>query len=430
MKTIPLVIVALCLLLSQPRAARAQTNSPAPLPAAAQDAVNKGIIAAKVPDYLLAIRFFEEARKIAPQAPVVYLNLGLAESRMPGRELRAIAWFSAYLAAYANATNAAAVKDQIAVLDVRDQSNISRFLKSVRDAASQLSGDDKDLALVYVAGLLAEAGDQAEAFQTIELMQDRKGQAQQFITEGQAKTGNIPGAKRTADLIRDWTYKSRAQRSIAEAQLNAGDTAGAKETLASALFAAERIGNASSTDSEQNYIAQTQIEAGDIAGARKTATLTQGTLYKVWAYSRIAKAQAISGDTASAQMTLASAQQAVDVERDVSVKSEAESEIKQAKNMVKLIASMPNANWSRRETRPPGKVVIKVSDWLERLDDDERNGSNDGALNTGPFLDLASYLKALPPAKYPQHVFDDLRKTATKIVKAQNVIGGMLKRQE
>ena len=69
--------------------------SPASLPPAAQEALNQGIIAAKVPDYLLAIRYFEDARKIAPAAPVVFLNLGIAESKIPGRELRAIAWFGA-----------------------------------------------------------------------------------------------------------------------------------------------------------------------------------------------------------------------------------------------------------------------------------------------------------------------------------------------
>ena len=60
---------------------------------AAQEAINNGIIATKVPDYLLAIKYFEEARKAAPQSPEVFFNLGLAESKIPGRELRAICWF-------------------------------------------------------------------------------------------------------------------------------------------------------------------------------------------------------------------------------------------------------------------------------------------------------------------------------------------------
>ena len=107
-----LLICMVCFSLSLPFAALAQTTAPTALPPAAQEALNKGIIAAKVPDYPLAIRYFEEARKLAPAAPVIFMNLGIAESKMPGRELRAIAWFGAYLAAVPDAPNAAAVKDR------------------------------------------------------------------------------------------------------------------------------------------------------------------------------------------------------------------------------------------------------------------------------------------------------------------------------
>lgn len=125
--------------------------TPAPLPPAAQEAVDKGIIAAKLPDYLLAIRYFEEARKIAPEAPVIYLNLGLAESKIPGRELRAMAWLGAYLSAYPDAPNAAAVKEQIAVLSVGNQSNVLRFFKTVQDAANALPEREKPPGIVTLA---------------------------------------------------------------------------------------------------------------------------------------------------------------------------------------------------------------------------------------------------------------------------------------
>src|SRR6266481_5350461 len=136
--------------------AGAPAVAPAPLPSAAQEALNKGIIAAKVPDYLLAIRYFEEARKLAPTASVIFMNLGIAESKMPGRELRAIAWFGAYLAASPDAPNAAAVKEQIAVLEVRNQSNVSRLIKALQDAAHQ---SDRRHDLDQVAELWAKAGD-------------------------------------------------------------------------------------------------------------------------------------------------------------------------------------------------------------------------------------------------------------------------------
>jgi hypothetical protein len=112
-----------------PVAMLAQTTAPAPLPLEAQAAVDKGVLAAKQQDYLLAVRYFQDARKLAPQAPEIYYDLGLAESKIPGRELRAIAWFGAYLAAIPDSANSAAVKAEIARLDVKSQSDLSRLIK-------------------------------------------------------------------------------------------------------------------------------------------------------------------------------------------------------------------------------------------------------------------------------------------------------------
>jgi hypothetical protein len=75
----------------------------------------------------------------------------------------------------------------------------------------------------------------------------------------------------------------------------------------------------------------------------------------------------------------------------------------------------------------PAIPVIKVSDWLNKLDD--RNPNSDCALNADPFLDLAGYLKTLPPSDDPQKVFNALYEPAAKLVKAQNVIDQMLKQQ-
>ncbi len=204
-----------------------QTNGPAPLPPAAQEALNKGILAAKVPDYQLAIRFFEDARKIAPEAPIVFLNLGLAESRVPSRELRAIAWFGAYLAAYPTAPNAAAVKEQIAVLDVKNQSNISQLIKSVENAANQ-TPNYRSPHLHDVATLWAIAGDFTAALRTADLIRDElgvsvdKSAALSKIAEAQAEAGDLAGALKTVELIPDKKWKSQAQSTIAKAQATAG----------------------------------------------------------------------------------------------------------------------------------------------------------------------------------------------------------------
>lgn len=214
--------------------AGAQGTTPGPLPPAAQQALDKGILAAKVPDYLLAIRYFEEARKIVPAAPITYLNLGLAESRVPGRELRAIAWFGAYLAAYPTAPNAAAVKEQIAVLDVKNQSNVSRLIKSMERPPNQTTSPNElrytveqiNLAnLRNVAMLWAKAGDTTAALRIIERIQGNefntktyKSQARGAIAIAQAEAGDIAGAQKTAALLQDGSDKNSAQRAIAQAQ--------------------------------------------------------------------------------------------------------------------------------------------------------------------------------------------------------------------
>lgn len=73
----------------------------------------------------------------------------------------------------------------------------------------------------------------------------------------------------------------------------------------------------------------------------------------------------------------------------------------------------------------PAASAVTVSDWLQKLDNGDQ--SNDCPLNTGPFLDMAVYLKSLSPSSDPQKVFNSLHKTARTIVKAQNVIQQMLR---
>jgi len=211
----------------------------------AQQAINKGIIAAKQQDYLLAIRYFQEARKIAPDAPEIFYDLGLAESKIPGRELRAIAWFGAYLAANPSAPNAAAVKGEIDTLDVRGQSNVSRLIKSVQDAASQ-ARDNQEFYLGQVAGLWAEAGDLATAAKITDHIQDpfRKSYARASIAEGQMGAGDFAGALKTAELVQEPKAKSEALEAIAGAQKTAHDVSGAIATLALARKAADQIKDA------------------------------------------------------------------------------------------------------------------------------------------------------------------------------------------
>jgi hypothetical protein len=354
----------------------AQTTAPAPLTPEAQEAVHKGVIAAKQQDYLLAIRFFQDARKAAPDAPEIYYDLGLAESKIPGRELRAIAWFGAYLAANPNAPNAPAVNDEIAALDVRIQSDLVRLLKIAQDLAQR--DDERDVSRLAV--VWAKAGDIPSAVKTADLIQDEfmrtwvwinvatalvqldnlagaqeiaarirsssasaKEEPLFLIAKAQAQAGNIVGAKAAIDLI-FFVAKAQAQAGntvgaeaatnlifwIAAAQAQAGDIAGAKAAtdliflIAKAQAQAGDIAGAKKTASSiqaaQSRIATAQAQAGDISSALKTVDLFQETSSKDGAWTGIARFQAIAGDTAGAQRT-------VDLIQDADHREDARSDI-------------------------------------------------------------------------------------------------------
>ena len=378
-----LLAIALWSGLAQPLGA--QTNVPAALPPAAQEALDKGIFAAKVPDFSLAIRYFEDARKLAPSAPAVFMNLGIAESKMPGRELRAIAWFGAYLAAYPDAPNAAAVREQIATLEVRNQSNLSRFLKTVQNAA---------------------------------------------------------------DSIRD-EYGSRgsAQRELARVQIRAGDIAGARNNLAAAAKSAidRTTGNEARIKTMVlTGIAKDQIKVGDARAARITLASAQKTADsinlklerpqdKASEQFGVAEAQIAAGDLSGAQTTLASLQKTNDLIKDPQLKGLYQSQIARARRWVDEAQPKASVAAAAPATSPPAPdasrpdQAIAASDWLKRLDDD--NKDDDCPLNTRLFLDLPGHLKSLPHSDDPQAIFSGLYAAAKTIITAQDVVAAMLKQQ-
>ena len=210
----------------------------AELPPEAQAAMKKGVMAAQQQDFPLAIRFFQDARKLSPGAPEVFYNLGLAESKIPGRELRAIAWLGAYLAAYPAAPNAKAVLEQIDALDVINQSNTARFLRNLQEAASQLTNSTKYYeryvgvpfanfertgGLQAIMELWAETGDIAAAINVANLAgSDHRSDNYCTIAQIQVASGDLDGAQNTINLIQGADEKTRAQKAIDEAKAKIG----------------------------------------------------------------------------------------------------------------------------------------------------------------------------------------------------------------
>src|SRR5439155_17454059 len=139
--------------------------------------------------------------------------------------------------------------------------------------------------------------------------------------------------------------------------------------------------------------------------------------------------QAKSGDTAGAKKTFFEAEQTATLIHHAFWKKSKQKAIAEAQAKAG-ITNAPHStppSTANAQPQPRSQPVITVADWLGKLDDD--NKSHDCPLNTEPFLDLASYLKSLPPSDTPQKVFASLHEAATKIVKAQNVLAGLLKQQ-
>ena len=360
----------------------------AQLPPAAQEAFDKGVLAAQQQEWMIAIQNLEKARLSAPDAPIIYFNLGLAESKVAGRELRATAWFGAYLASNPNAPNASAVKDLIARLQIKNDGNTFRLIQSFQDA---------------VYGTERQRVFNSQTDTVIDLW---------------ASTGNFAGALQYADSFQDPYYKNWVQRMVARRQADAGDMAGAHQTFLIALRTLDLIKDPKEKQIALHQFATAQAEAGDVAGAIQTVDRfdnDRGAKYS--SQSAIALAQAKLGDTLGARQTLDAARVTADRAGDPFKDY--------YKKLVPEVEAMLNAgngvksNGQSTALAPPTISGISVSDWLKMLE---------GDLNSRPYLDLAGYLKSLPKGDDAQKMFEGLRDTTENFVQARNVVNEMLKR--
>jgi tetratricopeptide (TPR) repeat protein len=188
--------------------------------------IQEGKDAAQKKDYLSAIGYFKQAHDLALDAPEIYGYLGLTESKIAGRELRAIAWFGAYLAANPRAANAAAVNQTIAELLRTSEKNTSLLMKSWEDAVMNMpdsadrgphtNGYRRDYALANVGMWHAWYGDLDDARRIAGLIPDTyfSGLVQTQIVETQLNNGDIEGARHTYKMIRNAVSKEAAKEKM------------------------------------------------------------------------------------------------------------------------------------------------------------------------------------------------------------------------
>jgi len=97
-----------------PASAAAQASAVSP---AASASYQQGVGAVRQQDWDLALQQFLTAQAADPYSPPILFNLGLVSEKIPGHQLRAIAWFQAYLLAAPTAADAGAVRGEVGRLE-------------------------------------------------------------------------------------------------------------------------------------------------------------------------------------------------------------------------------------------------------------------------------------------------------------------------
>ena len=234
---------------------------------AAKGAYIRGLSVAEQENWELAIKYFGEAREEAPAWPDAFYNLAYSCQQAGGRELIAIAWYHAYLAAASGTADTDQVRAWIVEFEVRVESRVRMLIRGVKDVYSSMGqSSPPGLEALELARALAYLGD-------------------------------FPEAKEMASGILDGRrseyYMAMAYMRIAREQGRAGDLAGARETFAEARKVAVQFPDEDGAyyEGEILYIpvskerfyrdlSRSQADAGDIAGARETAAMITDSEYR------------------------------------------------------------------------------------------------------------------------------------------------------
>jgi tetratricopeptide (TPR) repeat protein len=285
-----------------PSPARAAAASP-PLPAAAQAAVEAGRAADSQQDYLAAVGHFQRALAAAPNSAEVLFYLGVEEAKLPGRELRAIAWFASYLALRPDASNASAVRREITRLQQSYRQTLQQLLARLPAVIGAANRPDIGPRLRALAADYAAMGEFPSALQTVANLENfPKEQALAYadVARSQAEAGNRDEAQRLlrgalANLGRlNDADKDVVRSVVVDRQIEYRDFSGALTTAAALQDVDDRRHKLRS-------LVDHQIEAVDLLGALGSAEAMPASSDRDAAFYRIASARVSYGNRAEAE---------------------------------------------------------------------------------------------------------------------------------
>ena len=232
-----------------------------PLSPEAQEAMNRGLSAARQQEWELAIKYFSEARRAANDSRSAMFNLAMAYDKAGRYELLAITWYRAYLAAASAARDLQPqnqkVRERVTDLEVKAEANIQRLIQRAKEMVA--AGHPSSHGGWYDM----EVRDYGK--ETADRRADNEWRSWRYqkIAEAQARIGDIDGARATVAGISDRMHpvKDSAYADIAGAQARVWDFAGAKVTAA-------RIINDRTREVAYSEIARLQADADDSVARR------------------------------------------------------------------------------------------------------------------------------------------------------------------
>lgn len=95
----------------------------------AKDWENRALLAVKDQEWKMALDNLLAAQENEPRSPTILFNLGLTSEKLPGHELRALAWFQAYLLVAPESPDAMAVRNEITRLEVAYEAKNRQLLQ-------------------------------------------------------------------------------------------------------------------------------------------------------------------------------------------------------------------------------------------------------------------------------------------------------------
>lgn len=362
------------------------------------DYLAKGFAAAKAKDWESAIASFQEAQSKTSLDPVVLFNLGLAYDMQGGRELLAICWYKAYLAAAPKASNAKAAQERITQLDAQAEKNIRLLIQRAYDAATDLIGTGveykttlsffidisqaqmdlgdtvaarqtllkaKEIAKdvddeSYISQSQVYAKDIDEAIKTALFAQNQMSekpdvgsQALQYIADKQLDNNDLDGVKKIAGLIKDRYEKYKATLNLLWLEIK-----NAKITPAQAKA---KITEQVRDDFEYVMFAKAQAEADDITGAKETAALINPSSTELAATLKdIANFQIGKNDLTGALATLTQACEALTKVKEADAKSDL---------TLLLYCSIAESQLNAGDLKASLKTLDLVKEMKAKLDD-------------------------------------------------------------